>query len=405
MYDLSNIRFHYRRDWFLGVLLLSIWGLPSNAAFAQINNYSDYAAACRANGGTPHPSPATCTLGNSGGSTAPAASGTQGYYTLGTAIGNAIGCALFHGPGCPQHRSRQQMQTDIAAANAREEAALEEQRQAEAAHNAELAAAAAERARIAHAQFLADRDQLAAMMRGDMSAPIGLRGDDSLTGGLRGDDASATGLREDATAALSSDAAHVSPIWGNEPPLPSSVGHSLTSDIMPSVDRKDATDYIGRAVDFMRQNVEQTALNAANKSALSGEMFGEAGMGPYGMAAVVMVNVAQLPNFVLGKISGVVTGSTSEQEGLSLTTQSANRIFDFNSPVNDAIKNGALETAREEVSGSIEASAKQNLASLAAQFLPVKDEVKQGLVQQSSEIADTATDAFNHIFTTDKDEQ
>lgn len=225
----SSIGLHYRRAWFAGVFLLSLWGLSNNAAFAQINNYSDYAAACRANGGTPYPSPARCIFGNSGGY----AGGTQGYNALGTAIGNAIGCALFHGPGCPQRRSGQQVQADIAGANAREAAALEEQRQAEAAHNDELAAAAAERARLAHAQFLADRDQLAAMMRGDLSAATGLRGDDSSTGGLRGDDASATGLREDDTTAFLSGSSHGPSIWGKEPPLPTSVGRSLSSDIAP----------------------------------------------------------------------------------------------------------------------------------------------------------------------------
>jgi hypothetical protein len=400
----SRIRFHYRCAWLSAALLLSLWGLSINTAFAQ-NNYADYAAACRANGGTPHSSPATCTFSNNGGYSASSAGGNQGYNALGAAIGNAISCALFRGPGCPQRRNRQQVQADIAAANAREAAALDEQRQAEAAHNNELAAAAAERARLAHAQFLADRDQLATMLRDDLSAATELRGDDTSTGELRADDASAPGLRDDATPALLTGAAHGPSIWGKEPPLPTSVGRSLASDISPSVDSKDATDYIGRALDFMRQNIEQTALKDGKKSALSGEMFAETEMGPYGMATVVMVNVAQLPDFVVGKISGVVTGSTSNEDAQSLTFQSANRIFDFNTPVNDAVKNGTLNTARDEISGSIEGSAKQGLASLTSEFLPVKNEVKQTLADNATEISDTATDAFKHIFTADKDDR
>lgn len=401
----SRIRFHYRRGWLSGALLLWLSILPSSAAFAQINNYADYAAACKANGGTPHPSPATCTLSTGGGYNAPVARGTQGYNALGTAIGNAIGCALFRGPGCPQRRNRQQVQADIAAADAREAAALDEQRQAEAAHNNELAAAAAERARLAHAQFLADRDQLATMLRGDLSAATGLRGDDTSAGGLRADDASAPGLRDDATPILSTGAAHGPSMWGKEPPLPTSIGRSLASDISPSVDSNDATDYISRALDFMRQNIGQTALKDGKKSALSGEMFAETEMGPYGMATVVMVNVAQLPDFVVGKISGVVTGDTPNEDPQSLTVQAANRIFDFNTPVNDAIRNGALDTARDEITSSIKGSAKQGLASLATEFLPVDDEVRQTLADNATKISDTATDAFKHIFTADKDDQ
>ncbi|MGB7266120.1 MAG: hypothetical protein WBC92_11455, partial [Terracidiphilus sp.] len=391
---LSRIRFDFRRAWFAAALLLLLWGLSINAAFAQ-NNYGDYAAACRANGGTPYPSPARCIFGSSGGNAAPVAGGTQGYNALGAAIGNAISCALFHGPGCPQRRSSQEVHADIAAANAREAAALEQQRLAEAAHDDELAAAAAERARLAHAQFLADRDQLATMLRGDLSA----------TTGLRGDDASASGLREDDTPVLAAGTAHGLSIWGKEPPLPTSVGRSLASGISPSVDSKAATDYIGRALDFMRQNIEQTALKEGKKSALSGEMFAETEMGPYGMATVVMVNVAQLPDFVVGKISGVVTGSTSNEDAESLTVQASNRIFDFNTPVNAAVRNGALNTVKDEISGSIEDSTKKGLASLAAEFLPVKDEVKQSLAENATKISDTATDAFKHIFTTDGDDQ
>lgn len=321
---------------------------------------------------------------------------TQGYSALGTAIGNAIGCALFHGPGCPQRPTKQQVQADIAAANAREAAALEEQREAEAAHDAAMAAAAAERARQAHAQFLAERDQLAAMMRG---APptAGLRGDVNTSGTLRGVEPSANEPREDVTPAVASGSAPP-PIWGPEPPLPSSVGNALTSNIAPSVDPTHASDYIGRALDFMHQNIEQTAQNALDKSALSGELFAETEMGPYGMATVVMVNVAQLPNWEFGKITGAVTGNLSEADAAGLTTQAANRIFDFQSPVNQAVQNGVLETARDEASASVEASVKKNLASLAAEFLPVRDEVRGEFVQQSLTISGTATAAYKRIF-------
>lgn len=397
----TRIRFYCCCGWLSGAILLSLWALPNSAVFAQ--NYSDYAAWCRENGGTPYPSPARCIFG---GTTASPVSGTNGYSALGTAIGNAIGCAIFHGPGCPQRRTQQQIQANMAAENAREAAALDEQRRAEAANNAALAAAAAERARLAHEQFLADRDQLTRIMRGDLSTPTGLRGDDSSIEGLRGDDGSSLpALRDDATPDLLSGSFRAPSIWGKEPPLPTSVGNSLSSDMMPSVDGKDATDYFGRAADFLRQNVETTAINTVNKSALSGEMFAETEMGPYGMATVVMVNVAQLPNFVMDKVSGVVTGNTSYEEGESLTVQSANRIFDLNSPVNDAVKSGALETVRDKVTGSIENSAKANLASLAAECLPVKGEEREELVHSSVQVANTATAAFKYIFTTEKDGQ
>jgi len=113
----------------------------------------------------------------------------QGAAALGTALGNAVGCAMFHGPGCPGYRSKQQIQADINAANARYAAALEAERRAKEANDAAAAAAAAEQARIAHEQFIAGRDQLAARMRADASAPTGLRGDSG------GSDAGA-GLRD-----------------------------------------------------------------------------------------------------------------------------------------------------------------------------------------------------------------
>lgn len=397
----SRVRFYCCCGWLSGAILLSLCVLPNSAVFAQ--NYSDYAAWCRENGGTPYPSPARCIFG---GSTASSASGTNGYSALGTAIGNAIGCAIFHGPGCPQRRNQEQIRVNMAAENAREAAALEEQRRAEAANDAALAAAAAERARLAHEQFLADRDQLTRIMRGEPSAPTGLRSDDSSIEGLRGDDGSSLPvLREDATPDLLSGSPRASSLWGKEPPLPTSVGNSLPSDMTPSVDGKDATDYFGRAVDFLRQNIETTAINTANKSALSGEMFAETEMGPYGITTVVMVNVAQLPNFVMDKVSGVVTGRTSYEEGQSLTIQSANRIFDLNSPVNDAIKSGPLDAAHSVVTDSIEKSAKANLASLAAECLPVKDQEREELVQNSLQVANTATAAFKYLFTTENDKQ
>lgn len=39
---------------------------------------------------------------STGSSANPAANGANGYTVLGTAIGNALACAMFHGPGCPQ---------------------------------------------------------------------------------------------------------------------------------------------------------------------------------------------------------------------------------------------------------------------------------------------------------------
>jgi hypothetical protein len=183
--------------------------------------------------------------------------------------------------------------------------------------------------------------------------------------------------------------------------LPSSIGRTLSSDVPTSVDSTVATDYFGRALDFIKDDALKTAKSAVSKSALSGEMFAEAEMGPYGMTTVVMMNVATLPKYVFKQISGVVSGQTPPDEAQGMTVHAVNHIFDFGTPINSAIEKGTSETIQGKVTGQ----AKESLATLAASFLPVQDEVKESFAHQATHITDTTLDAYKHIFTPGAEDQ
>ncbi len=90
----------------------------------------------------------------------------------------------------PQQRRIMEQQAAVAAANARWQAALKAEADAEAANSAG-AAKAVEEAAAANADYLAKRDQLAGMMRGDDGGATGMRGDDAgaigTENGRRGD--------------------------------------------------------------------------------------------------------------------------------------------------------------------------------------------------------------------------
>lgn len=295
------------------------------------------------------------------------------------------------GPSLAEIRRMQEEQAALEAAaeaERRYSAAVKVEQDAEANNLASRADAAAT-AESARLEFLRERDKLAGALR---DGP-------AITLTLHGDGASSLGLREDTPAsAVPSQPVKVSK-WGREPPLPSSIGRTLSSNISSSVDPAAASDYIGRALDFIREDTLKTANSAVRKSALSGEMFAEAEMGPYGMATVVMMNVATLPQYVFKQVSSAISGGLppGDAEGLGMTVRSVNHIFDLGSPVNSAIENGASQT----LSGEVTSQAKQSLATLAASFLPVQDEVKQSIASQATHIADTATAAYRHIFTSD----
>lgn len=288
-----------------------------------------------------------------------------------------------------------QQEQAAAEAQARYNRAVKVEQDAEAKNNADMKAATEARER-AYQEFISERDKLAAMLRDDnASSTMTLHEDSGSTAPV---------LREDSTPVLFTNPP-VKSKWGKEPPLPSSVGKALASNIEPSVDNVAANKYIHLAVDFIGEDFAKIAKKEIRKSALSGEMFAEVEMGPYGVTTVIMLNVVELPNFIFNKISGMVTGSIPETEAPSLVFQSANRIYDFKTPVNDAVRKGVLESVKEKVSDSIEGSAKENLATLAAEFLSVKDEAKEGLVNKSTEIEETIMDSYKHIFTSEKAEQ
>lgn len=122
----------------------------------------------------------------------PSGGGNAALNAAAAASGQRMGLAmrqytydLFH----PNARRKAQ-EAAIADANARVEAALAAERDANARNDAAAAADAERRAEAARMDYIAERDKLASMMRGDDSAPGGMRGDDAgASGGMRGDDA------------------------------------------------------------------------------------------------------------------------------------------------------------------------------------------------------------------------
>jgi hypothetical protein len=283
---------------------------------------------------------------------------------------------LNRGPSLAEIRREIEMEA-AADAERRYQAAVKVEHDAET-KNLTDRKSAAETLERTHEEFLRERDKLATMLRNQPSS--------SLT--ARDASGNSLSLREDTPAPVKPSK------WGKEPPLPSPIGRSLSSDIPTSVDPTASADYIGRALDFIREDALKTANSAARKSALSGEMFAEAEMGPYGMTTVVMMNVSTLPKYVFNQISGAVSGQVSPEETGGMTMKSVNHIFNFSTPVNSAIENGVSSTIQGEVTGQ----AKQSLATLAASFLPVQ-EAKQAIASQATHISDTALDAYKHIFT------
>lgn len=304
--------------------------------------------------------------------------------------GSAPGFApVNRGPSLAEIRRMEQEQA-AEEARRRYEAAVKVEQDSESKNLADRQAAAAA-VESARQDFFHERDKLALLLR---DAPAA-----SLT--VRDDSGSALPLRDDSTASPAAAAPQKLSKWGKEPPLPTSIGRALSSDVPTSVDASSASDYVARALGFIKDETLKSANSAARKSALSGEMFAETEMGPYGMTTVVMMNVATLPKFVFKQINGVVSGQVSPDEAMGMTVQAVNHIFNFSTPVNSAIENGASQTIQGQVTGQ----AKQSLATLAASFLPVEDEVKQDIASQSTHIADTALDAYKHIFTPSGEDQ
>lgn len=307
----------------------------------------------------------------------------------GPAAGGSIYHPVYRGPSLAEIR-REQQQAAAEEAQRRYNAAVKIEQDSEAKNLADRQAAAAA-VESAREDFFRERDKLAAMLRDDSSSTLTVRDD----GGT------SLGLREDTPPLPVAAQPQRASKWGKEPPLPSSIGRALSSDIPTSVDPTATSDYVGRAMGFIRDSALKSADSATRKSALSGEMFAEAEMGPYGMTTVVMMNVATLPKFVFKQIDGVVSGQTTPDEAVSMTVRAVNHVFDFGTPVNSAIENGASATIQGEVAGQ----AKQSLATLLASSLPVQDELKESIAGQSTHIADTALAAYRHIFTASDDDQ
>lgn len=157
------------------------------------------------------------------------------------------------------------------------------------------------------------------------------------------------------------------------------VGADLSADLPPAVPEVTAEDYLRRSSGFLIEKSKQAALDAGSKLALSGEMFAEEEMGPYGMTAVIMKNAAQLPDWEFQKILVVARGDLSPSEVDGLTLQAVNRLYDFNTSANAAISNGVLETAKDNLKGVV----KSGVAQLASSFLP-------GDEAEKSQMASTA---------------
>jgi hypothetical protein len=307
----------------------------------------------------------------------------------GCAVGDAVSPPVSRGPSLAEIRREQQQQVEEEAER-RYNAAVKIEQDSESKNLADRTAAAAA-VESARQDFLRERDKLAILLR-DNPAP-------TLT--VRDDSGSSPALRDDSPPSPAAAQPPKVSKWGKEPPLPSSIGRTLSSDVPASVDSTAATDYFGRALDFIKDDALKTGKSAVSKSALSGEMFAEAEMGPYGMTTVVMMNVATLPKFVFKQIGGVVSGQTSPDEAMGMTVHAVNHIFDFGTPVNSAIEKGASETLQS----GITKQAKQSLATLAASCLPVQDEVRESIAHQATHIADTALDAYKHIFTPGAEDQ
>ncbi|MGH7247884.1 MAG: hypothetical protein ACREH9_07240, partial [Pseudomonadota bacterium] len=156
---------------------------------------------------------------------------------------------------------------------------------------------------------------------------------------------------------------------------------SLNPDTAAEVPTPTVTDYMNRAGNFLVDSARQDA----SKVALSGKTFAEEEMGPYGMTAVVMVNIARLPRWEFSQISAAARGDLSPEDANGLTVQATNRIFDFGAPANDAIRNGAMQAGI----GQIEDNATEGVATLATSFLPIEDAAKDSIAETAPKLADS----------------
>lgn len=161
------------------------------------------------------------------------------------------------------------------------------------------------------------------------------------------------------------------------------VGTDLRADVPPEVPEVTAEDYLKRSRDLLVEKTKQIILQSGSKLALSGEMFAEEEMGPYGMTAVVMKNAAELPDWEFSKILSTARGDLSPSETDGLTLQAVNRLYDFNTSANAAVSNGVLKTAKDQLTGAM----KSGVAQLASSFLPVEDTEKTQITGTALELS------------------
>lgn len=310
----------------------------------------------------------------------------RGAAAVGNAIGQELGKMLF-GNGAE----------DAAAAQARE--------QAEAAERAEQAA----RTAAAMQRANETRDRLLGEMQGRVTTdnpPLQLMGtlNPGASGGLELMHGESTGDLQlmhgddgQGQVTVNLDSTPPLPLDGQSSgvlPAPQTVGLSLLANVPPNVPDATVSDYMTRA----GQAIAKIAQDSARKSALSGETFAEEELGPYGMTAVIMYNTAQLPSFIFPKILSMVSGDTPPEEASSLVFQSVNRIYTFSAPVNKAIADGVLESAKDQAQDAVADQAKEGVASLVASFLPVRDQAKEAIAKTAPKLADQALESFKTIF-------
>ena len=171
---------------------------------------------------------------------------------------------------------------------------------------------------------------------------------------------------------------------GSLPSDPATIGPSLDASMPPDVPDVTVSDYMSRAGKFLADSARDRVTNDVSHAALSGELFGEAEMGPYGMATVVMINVARLPDYIFPKILAAARGDMSADEGSDLTIQAVNRVYAFDPAVNKAVAEGILQSVQDKAQDA----AKEGVATLATSFLPIEEESKQAIAQSAPQVAD-----------------
>ncbi|MHB8847412.1 MAG: hypothetical protein ACYC43_03110 [Burkholderiales bacterium] len=379
---------------------------PLANSTAMAMDFGTYASSCQGNGGTAVVGPGgvyQCNFAPSGagGGTMQQQLMMQGAGIAGQAIGNAVVRAILGNPqedaarqAAAAQAAEQQRQAALKAAAQQKQAAQEEMRQQELAKQRILGLLKDTDAPPDLALKLGDSADAPPLTvsatKGAFGKVVVMPAETAASPAISAPPADQGLQMKLGDAADKPESVPSSPANSASNPVnpgvtgyPDVAGSSLNTGIKAEVPAPTVADYMNRSAGFLTDR----AREEVSRAALSGELLAEGEMGPYGMATAVMINVARLPHFVLSNIQAAARGDLTPQQAYGLTTQAVNRIFDFNSPVNQAVKDGVLQTARDQVQSQIEDQAKEGIASLATSYFPVADEVKSSIAETAPKLA------------------